>query len=114
MPPSLTSPRRGRTLLTLAPECVPPEAILALAHDAIVFAGHTDGSYEEIRAELAAGISGFTHLFNAMSQLGSREPGAVGAALTSNAACGIIVDGHHVHPASVRLAFAARPRGLSW
>jgi N-acetylglucosamine-6-phosphate deacetylase len=108
----LTSLRRGRTLLTLAPECVPPEAIGALARDAIVFAGHTDGSYEEIRAGLAAGISGFTHLFNAMSQLGSREPGAVGAALTSDAACGIIVDGHHVHPASVRLAFEARPRGL--
>jgi N-acetylglucosamine-6-phosphate deacetylase len=108
----LTSLRRGRTLLTLAPECVPPEAIEALARDAIVFAGHTDGSCEEIRAGLAAGISGFTHLFNAMSQLGSREPGAVGAALTSDAACGIIVDGHHVHPASIRLAFEARPRGL--
>jgi N-acetylglucosamine-6-phosphate deacetylase len=108
----LTSLPRGKTLLTLAPECVPSEAILALARDAIVFAGHTDGGFQEIRAGLAAGISGFTHLFNAMSQLGSREPGAVGAALTSNAACGIIVDGHHVHPASVRLAFAARPRGL--
>jgi N-acetylglucosamine-6-phosphate deacetylase len=108
----LTSLRGGRTLLTLAPECVPPEAIPALARDAIVFAGHTDGSYQEIRAGLAAGISGFTHLFNAMSQLGSREPGAVGAALTSDAACGIIVDGHHVHPASLELAFAARPRGV--
>jgi N-acetylglucosamine-6-phosphate deacetylase len=108
----LTSLPRGKTLLTLAPECVPSEAIPALARDAIVFAGHTDGGFQEIRAALAAGISGFTHLFNAMSQLGSREPGAVGAALTSNAACGIIVDGHHVHPASVRLAFAARPRGL--
>jgi N-acetylglucosamine-6-phosphate deacetylase len=108
----LTSLQHGRTLLTLAPECVPPEAIRALARDAIVFAGHTDGGFQEICAGLAAGISGFTHLFNAMSQLGSREPGAVGAALTSNAACGIIVDGHHVHPASVRLAFAARPRGL--
>ena len=42
----------------------------------------------------------------------SREPGAVGAALTSDAACGVIVDGHHVHPASLRLAYAARPRGL--
>jgi N-acetylglucosamine-6-phosphate deacetylase len=108
----LTSLRGGRTLLTLAPECVAPAATLALARDAIVFAGHTDGTYQEIRAGLAAGISGFTHLFNAMSQLGSREPGAVGAALTSDAACGIIVDGHHVHPGSVELAFAAKPRGL--
>ena len=108
----LTSLRRGRTLLTLAPECVPAAAIEALARKAIVFAGHTDGSCEEIRAGLAAGISGFTHLFNAMSQLGSREPGAVGAALTSDAACGLIVDGHHVHPASLRLAYQARPGGL--
>jgi N-acetylglucosamine-6-phosphate deacetylase len=108
----LTSLKGGRTLLTLAPECVPAAAIAALAREAIVFAGHTDASCEEIRTGLAAGISGFTHLFNAMSQLGAREPGAVGAALTSDAACGVIVDGHHVHPASLRLAFAARPRGL--
>ena len=108
----LTSLRRGRTLLTLAPECVPARAIEALAREAIVLAGHTDGTCAQIRAGLAAGISGFTHLFNAMSQLGAREPGAVGAALTSDAACGLIVDGHHVHPASLRLAFAAKPRGL--
>jgi N-acetylglucosamine-6-phosphate deacetylase len=108
----LTSLRRGRTLLTLAPECVPAAAIEALAREAIVFAGHTDGSYEEINAGLTAGISGFTHLFNAMSQLAAREPGAVGTALTSDAFCGIIVDGHHVHPANLRLAFEARPSGL--
>jgi N-acetylglucosamine-6-phosphate deacetylase len=108
----LTSLRRGRTLLTLAPECVPAAAIGALAREAVVFAGHTDGTLAQIRAGLTAGISGFTHLFNAMSQLGAREPGAVGAALTSDAACGVIVDGHHVHPASLRLAHAARPRGL--
>jgi len=107
----LTSLQAGRTLITLAPECVPRDAIAALARDAMVFAGHTDGSYAQIRAGLAAGIGGFTHLFNAMSQLGSREPGAVGAALTCDAACGIIVDGHHVHPASVRLALEAKPRG---
>jgi N-acetylglucosamine-6-phosphate deacetylase len=108
----LTSLGRGRTLLTVAPECVPLAAVEALAREAIVFAGHTDGTCAQIRAGLAAGISGFTHLFNAMSQLGAREPGAVGAALTSEAASGIIVDGHHVHPASLRVAFAARPRGL--
>lgn len=108
----LTSLRRGRTLLTLAPECVPAGAIETLARKAIVFAGHTDGTCAQIRAGLAAGISGFTHLFNAMSQLGAREPGAVGAALTSDAACGLIVDGHHVHPASLRLAYEARPRRL--
>ena len=108
----LTSLRRGRTLLTLAPECVPAGAIEVLAREAVVLAGHTDATCAQIRAGLAAGIGGFTHLFNAMSQLGAREPGAVGAALTSDAACGVIVDGYHVHPASLRLAFAARPRGL--
>jgi N-acetylglucosamine-6-phosphate deacetylase len=107
----LTSLRRGRTLITLAPECVPRDAIEALARHAMVFAGHTDATYAQIRAGLAAGIGGFTHLFNAMSQLGSREPGAVGAALTCDRPCGIIVDGHHVHPASVRLALEAKPRG---
>jgi N-acetylglucosamine-6-phosphate deacetylase len=108
----LTSLRRGTTVLTLAPECVPAAAVAALAREAIIFAGHTDGTFAEIRAGLSAGISGFTHLFNAMSQVGAREPGAVGAALTSDAACGLIVDGHHVHPANLRLAFEARPHGL--
>src|SRR6185369_12363576 len=54
-------------------------------------------------------LSGFTHLFNAMPQLGSREPGPVGAALESRAAwCGLIADGHHVHPATLRIALAAK------
>ncbi|MGL5360412.1 MAG: amidohydrolase family protein, partial [Shewanella sp.] len=58
------------------------------------------------------GATGFTHLFNAMSPLGSREPGMVGAALASQSAwCGLIVDGHHVHPASARIALQAKPRG---
>ena len=50
-----------------------------------------------LRAALDAGLRGFTHLFNAMSQLGTREPGAVGAALDDAASwCGLIVDGVHV------------------
>ncbi len=56
----------------------------------IVAAGHTDGSYREIREALDSGLTGFTHLFNAMSPLGSREPGVVGAALEDEAAwCGL-------------------------
>jgi N-acetylglucosamine-6-phosphate deacetylase len=58
---------------------------------------------------LAEGLAGFTHLFNAMTQLGAREPGIVGAALEDrNSRFGIIVDGEHVHPASLRIALAAR------
>ncbi|MGL5407439.1 MAG: amidohydrolase family protein, partial [Shewanella sp.] len=49
---------------------------------------------------------------NAMSPLGSREPGMVGAALESEQAwCGLIVDGHHVHPAAARIALRAKPQG---
>lgn len=105
--------RNGVTLLTLAPEQVPPDTVRALvAGGVIVAAGHTAGSYEQIREGLAAGITGFTHLYNAMSPLQGREPGAVGAALEdADCWCGIIVDGVHVHPASLRVALAAKPRG---
>lgn len=108
-----TSLDNGVTLLTLAPEQVPIEAIRSLvARGAIVVAGHTAASYEEIRRGLDAGVRGFTHLYNAMSPLQGREPGAVGAALEDAGSwCGIIVDGVHVHPASLRVALAAKRRG---
>jgi N-acetylglucosamine-6-phosphate deacetylase len=105
----LASLRRGRTLVTLAPELAPPGAIRALVErGVIVAAGHTAASWQDMQAALTEGLSGFTHVFNAMTQLGSREPGAVGAALDSRESwCGIIADGHHVHPASLRIALAA-------
>lgn len=108
-----TSLDNGCTLITLAPEQVPVADIRALvARGAIVAAGHTAGSYEQVRAGLDAGISGFTHLYNAMSPLQGREPGAVGAALEDRDSwCGVIVDGVHVHAASLRVALAAKPRG---
>jgi N-acetylglucosamine-6-phosphate deacetylase len=103
----------GVTLLTLAPERVPLESIRALVERGVVVAaGHTAASYEEARAGLEAGIRGFTHLYNAMSPLTGREPGAVGAALEDRDSwVGIIADGVHVHPASLRVALAAKPRG---
>jgi len=105
--------RNGKTVLTIAPERVPPASIRELvARGVIVCAGHTAATYAEARAALDAGVRGFTHLFNAMSPLTSREPGAVGAALEDAASwCGIVVDGYHVHPASLRIALAAKPRG---
>ncbi|RZA37139.1 MAG: N-acetylglucosamine-6-phosphate deacetylase [Lysobacteraceae bacterium] len=108
-----TSLDNGVTVITLAPERVPAADIRALvARGAIVVAGHTAASYEETRAGLEAGIRGFTHLYNAMSPLTGREPGAVGAALEDEASwCGVIVDGVHVHPASLRVALAAKPAG---
>jgi N-acetylglucosamine-6-phosphate deacetylase len=103
----------GVTLLTLAPEQVSPATIRALTErGVIVAAGHTAARYAETRAALYAGLRGFTHLYNAMSPLASREPGAVGAALEDSGSwCGIVADGYHVHPASLRIVLAAKPRG---
>jgi N-acetylglucosamine-6-phosphate deacetylase len=107
----LTRPIGGKTMVTLAPEIVPGEAIRALADaGVIVSAGHTQASADQIAAALGNGVTGFTHLFNAMSQLTPREPGTVGAALADeNSWCGIIVDGHHVDPRVLKLAFRAAP-----
>lgn len=109
----VTSLSGGVTLVTLAPERVPPDAIRALvARGAVVAAGHTAASHAQVRAGLEAGVRGFTHLYNAMSPLTAREPGVVGAALEDRDSwCGLIVDGVHVHPASLRVALAAKPRG---
>ncbi len=109
----VASLENGVTLLTLAPERVPLETIRALVERGVIIAaGHTAGTYEQIRQGLDAGVRGFTHLYNAMSPLQGREPGAVGAALEDRDSwVGIIVDGVHVHPASLRVALAAKPRG---
>jgi N-acetylglucosamine-6-phosphate deacetylase len=105
----LGSLKRGVTLVTLAPELDPPGMIEALRQRGVtIAAGHTAASYEDTRDALQSGVSGFTHLFNAMTQLDARAPGAVGAALESNAWCGIIADGFHVHPASLRVALRAK------
>lgn len=102
--------RKGRTLVTLAPECVSPARIEELVKAGlIVSAGHSDADYETVRSAISSGLTGFTHLFNAMSQLVGRSPGMVGAALEDcSTFAGIIVDGHHIHPASFRIAIAAK------
>src|SRR3984893_6392863 len=93
----LTSLRGGRTLVTLAPEMTTPDMIKQLViAGVVVSAGHTNATYAQIRSALRQGLTGFTHLFNAMSQLTGREPGVVGAALDDpDSWCGIIVDGEH-------------------
>jgi N-acetylglucosamine-6-phosphate deacetylase len=105
--------RKGVTVLTLAPEQVSPRQVRALvARGVIVCAGHSAATYAQARVALDAGVRGFTHLYNAMSPLQGREPGMVGAALEDPSSwCGIIVDGHHVHAAALRVALAAKPRG---
>jgi len=109
----LCAPHQGVRLVTLAPDQIPASSIGTLAANGVlVCAGHTAADYDTTRAALAAGVRGFTHLFNAMTPFGSREPGVVGAALDDpHSWCGIIADGHHVHPASLRVAIAAKARG---
>lgn len=103
--------RAGALLLTLAPERVARGFIARLVQsDVRVALGHSMATYDETYAAMAEGLTGFTHLFNAMRPLGSREPGPIAAALESpNASFGMIVDGFHVDPAILRLAL----RGLS-
>lgn len=98
--------RSGAMLLTLAPERAPPGLVRRLTQSGIrVSLGHSAATYAETKAALGDGLSGFTHLFNAMPQLASREPGPVAAALeTPDAWFGLIVDGYHVAPAMLRLA----------
>ncbi len=109
----LTSLGTGRTLVTLAPECVAPEDIAALVRrGAIVAAGHTEADRATLARASAQGLTGVTHLFNAMGPFNHREPGAAGAALADDRlACGIIADGVHVHWDALRIAARVKPSG---
>lgn len=97
-------------LLTVAPESVTHAQITELSTaGATVSLGHTNADYQTAIAAEAAGATCVTHLFNAMSQLGNRAPGVVGAALDSEELfAGLIADGIHVDPASVRIAVRAK------
>lgn len=108
----LTGLNAGVTLVTLAPERVPEGFIRILAAAGVrVSLGHSMATYKQTKAALDEGLTGFTHLFNAMRPLESREPGPIAAALEAQAWFGMIVDDVHVAPAMLRLALrgAARP-----
>jgi N-acetylglucosamine-6-phosphate deacetylase len=94
------------TLVTLAPEQVPEGFIAQLADAGVrVSLGHSMATYGQTRAAMSEGLTGFTHLFNTMRPLASREPGPIAAALEEPEAWfGMIVDGEHVAPAMLRLA----------
>ncbi len=106
----------GRTVMTLAPDRVPPAVIAELVKRGVILcAGHTAADYATACAAFDAGVRGVTHLFNAMPAMQNREPGVVGAALEDDRIwCGLIVDGHHVHPATLRVALAAKPAGKAF
>ena len=101
---------QGRVLLTIAPEEVEDSVIARLAEAGIVIsAGHTVASFERTRDAVGHGLRGFTHLFNAMPPINSRQPAVTTAALAGRETwCGIIVDGIHVHPAVLKMALAAK------
>jgi N-acetylglucosamine-6-phosphate deacetylase len=110
----ITARRRSITLVTLAPEQVPPDFIGKLTRAGVrVALGHSMATYEQTREAIAAGLTGFTHLFNAMRGLDSREPGPIAAALDcADVWYGLIVDGVHVAPAMLRLALRGRGRPI--
>ena len=105
----LTAPRHGVTLVTLAPEQVPAGFIQDLVAAGVhVSLGHSNATFAQACAAIAEGLTGFTHLFNAMRPLGSRDPGPIAAALeTPDGGFGRIVHGVHVDPAVLRWRCAA-------
>jgi len=103
--------RLPNVMVTVAPETVAVARIARLAAAGVIVSlGHSDCSHAQAVAAFAAGARCVTHLFNAMSQLGNREPGLVGAALTApGVSAGLIADAIHVHPAAIRAALACKP-----
>ncbi len=97
-------------IVTVAPESTTAEQVSVLAEAGVIVSlGHTDAPFETCLAYANAGARCATHLFNAMSQLGSREPGLVGAALSCGTlSAGLIADAVHVHPSAMRLAWRAK------
>ena len=103
---ALMRPNSGVKVLTLAPERVPEGVVGRLADAGFrICLGHSVATYEQVKAAMSEGLTGFTHLFNAMRPLASREPGPIAAAIESPSVWfGMIVDGEHVDPAMLRLA----------
>ena len=100
----------GSSMVTLAPECVPAGFVKTLAESGIrVSVGHSEADADTLTRAIDDGLSGVTHLFNAMPAMSARQPGIVGVALTDQRlTAGIILDGIHVDPLVVRAAFAAK------
>jgi N-acetylglucosamine-6-phosphate deacetylase len=100
----------GRSLVTLAPECVPAGFVRTLASSGLrVSIGHSEATATAVMQAVADGATGVTHLFNAMPPLSAREPGIIGTALAEDRLiAGLIVDGIHVDPLLVRAAFSAK------
>lgn len=103
-------PRLPHLLTTVAAETVSPEQIRRMVDAGIVVSiGHSDATYAQVKAAADAGATAVTHLFNAQSQMGNREPGVVGATLDiGTLSAGLIADGIHVHAASIGAAWRGK------
>jgi N-acetylglucosamine-6-phosphate deacetylase len=103
----------GHSLVTLAPECVPPGFVRDLAATGIrISVGHSEATADVVRGAVTDGLTAVTHLFNAMPPFAGRAPGIIGAALADpRLTAGLIVDGIHVDAIAVRAAFAAKGAG---
>jgi N-acetylglucosamine-6-phosphate deacetylase len=100
----------GVRVVTVAPEVVSAAQIKELVSAGLkVCLGHSNASALQVSQALEAGASGFTHLYNGMSALTSREPGMVGCALADEKSyAGLILDGHHLHQISAKAAIRAK------
>jgi N-acetylglucosamine-6-phosphate deacetylase len=100
----------GRSMVTLAPECVPAGFVKRLAAAGIMVSlGHSEASAETVGLAADDGLTGVTHLFNAMPAMAARLPGPVGAALADRRlTASLVVDGIHVDPVAIRAAYAAK------
>ncbi|TXK72239.1 N-acetylglucosamine-6-phosphate deacetylase [Paenibacillus sp. N3.4] len=102
--------------LTLAPEREGALELIAWLrdHGIVAACGHTDATYADMQSAVREGLTHAVHTYNAMKPLHHREPGTVGAVLTDARISGeIIADGHHVHPAAIRLlVLAKQPHGV--
>ncbi|MBS3938831.1 MAG: N-acetylglucosamine-6-phosphate deacetylase [Peptococcaceae bacterium] len=97
-------------IVTFAPEALTATDFIkeCRRNNIVASIGHTKASYDEARVAIEDGANLFTHLFNAMPPLHHRTPGAVGAALDSDAYCELIADNIHIHPAMQRLVVKAK------
>jgi N-acetylglucosamine-6-phosphate deacetylase len=109
----LSKAKTGVLLVTAAVESITAEQIKKLSQAGVIVSlGHSDASYDSACKAIQAGARGITHLYNAMSQISPREPGLVGAALADKTIfCGILADGHHVHPELLKMAIRTKPHG---
>jgi len=110
----LAASRSTLRTITVAPELPGALSLIreAVAAGVVVAIGHTDATYDQTRAAIDAGAQLFTHLFNGMTPMHHREPGAAGAALASTIPCEVINDGVHVHPALLGLVASVPGRAV--